>query len=438
MTTPMNVYEALQKRLKKIFERFDYVYIAFSGGKDSGVLLCACIEYVKEHYPGRKIGIFHLDYEIQYSETINYVDRVFESNRDILEIYRICVPVKVPTSTSMFQTYWRPWDPAMKHLWIRELPTDSYTKEKFDFYTEEMWDYELNKQFALWIKKKKGVRRIACLIGIRTQESYNRWRMIYAPYRSTPKRSPYWTHQVEPGIYNVYPIFDWLTTDIWTANGKFNWDYNRLYDLYFKAGVPLESQRVASPFILPGQKFLKLYRAIDPNTWGKMLCRVNGVNFTSIYGGTHAMGWHHLKLPPNMTWKEYMYFLLDTLPEKTRDKYLEKLRVSIHFWRDKGGCLDRKTIDGLIALEIPITIETQSNYVTRKSPVRMEYQDDIPLPAFKELPTYKRVCICILKNDHCCKFMGFSPNKSERDQRLKIEKTFSSFFIKSINDPLSK
>ena len=31
----------------------------------------------------------------------------------------------------------------------------------------------------------------------------------------------------------------------------------------------------------------------------------------------------------------------------------------------------------------------------------MEYLDDIDIPEFRELPTYKRVCICILKNDYC-------------------------------------
>lgn len=57
-----------------------------------------------------------------------------------------------------------------------------------------------------------------------------------------------------------------------------------------------------------------------------MLGRVNGVNFTGIYGGTRAMGWQNIKLPEGYTWKEYMYFLLDTLPEETKQSYLEKLK----------------------------------------------------------------------------------------------------------------
>lgn len=39
MMRRLNVYEAVQKRLKLVFDNFDYVYVSFSGGKDSGVLL---------------------------------------------------------------------------------------------------------------------------------------------------------------------------------------------------------------------------------------------------------------------------------------------------------------------------------------------------------------------------------------------------------------
>lgn len=110
------------------------------------------------------------------------------------------------------------------------------------------------------------------------------------------------------------------------------------------AGVPLESQRVASPFISQAISSLHLYKAIDPDTWGRMIGRVNGANFAALYGRTAAAGWQSVKLPKGMTWEGYMHFLLSTLPERTRSNYLEKLSVSIRFWREKGGCLPDETI----------------------------------------------------------------------------------------------
>ncbi len=363
-----NVYELAQERLKVIFNEFDNIYVSFSGGKDSGVLLNMCIDYIRKNNLKVRLGVFHMDYEIQYKMTIDYVDRMLEANKDILDVYRVCIPFRVATCTSMYQSFWRPWEDSKKNIWVRSMPKKAMTKEDFPFYNTTMWDYEFQMRFAQWIHNKN----------------------------------------------------DWKTTDVWTANGKFQWDYNVLYDLYYRAGVNLERQRVASPFINEAQESLQLYRVLDPNTWGKMVGRVNGVNFTGMYGGTHAMGWQSVKLPEGYTWREFMYFLLSTLPERARKNYLRKLSVSVNFWRTKGGCLSDATIQKLIDAKVPIIVMDNSNYKTLKKPVRMEYQDDIDIPEFKEIPTYKRMCVCILKNDHACKYMGFSPTKEEMSKRSQI------------------
>ena len=78
----------------------------------------------------------------------------------------------------------------------------------------------------------------------------------------------------------------------------------------------------------------------------------------------------------------------------------------------------------------------RSAYRTDKRPVRMEYLDDIDLPEFGQLPTFKRICICILKNDHACKYMGFSPNKSETQRRRKIMEKYESLLRTSDREEL--
>ena len=70
----INVYEAFQERMDFIFREFDNIYVSFSGGKDSGLLLNLVLDYMKAHGIRKKLGVFHQDFEAQYSVTTKYVE----------------------------------------------------------------------------------------------------------------------------------------------------------------------------------------------------------------------------------------------------------------------------------------------------------------------------------------------------------------------------
>lgn len=422
----MNVYEASQDRLKVVFERFDNVYVSFSGGKDSGVLLNLAIDYLRANYPGRRLGVFHIDYEAQYQMTTDYVDSELSKNADILDVYRICLPVAAACATSMTQAYWIPWDADKRELWVRDLPENSINESNcpFPWFVKGMRDYEVQERFASWIHENSGAKQTACLVGIRTQESLNRWRAIHSDKNTNKFESHEWTLEMGPGVFNAYPIYDWAVEDVWAANAKQEWQYNALYDLFYKAGLPLGTMRVASPFHDCGIENLKLYKVIDPKNWGKMIGRVNGVNFAGLYGGTTAMGWKSIKLPPGHTWKSYMEFLLSTLPDDTSASYKKKLVFSEKFWREKGGALSDSIIEKLTLAGINFRYGEPTQRRTDKRVVCMDYLDDIDIEEFKEIPTYKRMCVCIMKNDHLCKYMGFTLNKTETQIRAEAENKY--------------
>lgn len=418
-----NVYEATMKRIAFAFAEFDNILISFSGGKDSGLLLNLCIKYMREHHITRKIGVFHQDFEAQYSATTEYVTQMMTSNLDLIDPYWCCMPMSVTCAASAYQPYWIPWEPEKEDIWVRPMPTSqgviNLSNHEFDFYQYGMMQDHFYAAFSPWYHRQRGGGKTICFVGIRAQESLNRWRAITGEKTTYKNRA--WTTQQAENVFSGYPLYDWKTEDIWVANGRFNFPYNRLYDLFYLAGVPLHEMRVASPFSGPALPALKLYRAIEPNTWGKVVGRVNGANFAAIYGGTNVVGWKNVKLPAGHTWKSYVAFLLTTLPEETRKNYEEKFATSFAFWANRGGVLSSETIAELQTMGIKVQIKGKTNYKTEKSAVVFdEYPDDWDGSEFQLVPSYKRMAVCILKNDHLCKYMGFSLTKRQVEQRNAI------------------
>jgi len=414
----------MQKRLEYIFNEFDNIYVAFSGGKDSGLLLNLTLKYMRENNISRKIGVMHMDYEAQYTVTNEYVDLTLSSNHDLIEPFWLCLPMSVPCTTSMHQSAWIPWNPEEKDIWVRDMPNHDYVinleNHHFDWYEQGMIDYNVQNKFLKWYHQRQGGGKTCCLVGIRTQESLHRFTAIVN--KQDMHDGKIWTTNAWKNMCAAYPLYDWEVDDIWTANAKFGFDYNKIYDLMHYAGIKPHNMRVASPFLGTAQESLNQYRIIEPKTWGRLIGRVNGANFTAIYGGTKAMAFKKITLPKDHTWKSYLEFLLNTLPEDTRNKYLEKFNSSIKYWTEKGGAVDVETVKELRAVNAQLEYlgkpQNNRNYKTEKGFVRFkEYPDDMEIDDFQSVPSYKRMCICIMKNDYACQYMGFKLTKADMQRR---------------------
>ncbi len=179
----INVYDATQERLKYVFDEFDNVLVAFSGGKDSGVLLNLTYEYAKKHDQLNKVGMYCLDYEAQYQATIKYVQEMFNKLSDIKR-YWLCLPNSVPSATSMTTGTWIPWEKAKENIWVRKIPKTPYVINEDNVpwdYKPGTSDYQAQEDFTKWFSSTHG--KTAVLIGIRTDESYDRFRAIKSNHK---------------------------------------------------------------------------------------------------------------------------------------------------------------------------------------------------------------------------------------------------------------
>ncbi len=429
---PQNVYEAFQERLRFIFEEFDNVYISFSGGKDSGLLLNLVMDYRRKYFPWKNIGIFHQDFEAQYTVTTEYVERTFEHYKDEAELYWVCLPMATRTALSSYEMYWYPWDDTKKDLWVRKMPNHEYVihmgHNPISTYRYRMPQEDLAKQFGRWYRVAHGKKKTVCLLGMRADESLQRYSGFLN--KKYGYKEQCWISRQFKEVWCASPLYDWSTEDVWHANYLFGYDYNRLYDLYHMAGLKVSQMRVASPFNDYSKDSLNLYRVLDPEIWVKLVGRVRGANFASIYGKTKAMGYRNVTLPEGHTWKSYTMFLLDTLPAKLRNNYVRKFNTSIEFWHKTGGGLDEETIQELEEHGYQIRRNGVSNYTLNKKS-RVIFLGKIPdqtddIKSSRDIPSWKRMCYCILKNDHTCRFMGFGMTRQQQRYIDEIRRRYKS------------
>lgn len=422
-----NVFDALQERLKFIFDEFDNIYVSFSGGKDSGLLLNLVLDYQKKHAPDKRIGVFHQDFEAQYTVTTEYIERTFKRIEKDVEPYWVCLPMATRTALSSYEMFWYPWDDKKQEAWVRPMPEHDYVinmeNNPMTTYKYRMHQEDLAKQFGRWYSISHEGKKTVCLLGMRADESMQRYSGFLN--KKYGYQDECWISRQFKDVWCASPIYDWSTSDIWHANYLFEYDYNRLYDLYYMAGLSASQMRVASPFNDYSKDSLNLYRVIDPEIWAKLIGRVQGANFACIYGRSKAMGYRNVTLPEGHTWESYTKFLLDTLPVRLRNNYVKKFNTSIKFWHNTGGGLDEETIEELLAHGYKIRRNGVSNYTLNKKS-RVIFEGRIPdhtddIKSTKDIPSWKRMCYCILKNDHICRFMGFGLTRQQQ-KRIDIIK----------------
>ena len=424
----VNVYEATQERLRFIFERFPRIVISFSGGKDSGVMLNLVLDYMRENGITRKVGVQIMDNEANYEYSLEFMRSILDKNLDLLDVYWCCLPITLPCTVSSYAVDWQCWGEADKDRWIRPMPDAPYVvnmdNHEFDFFRENMTYDEFWDEFSEWYSQGE---LCANLIGIRTHESLNRYRAIMNA-RKTTLDGRMWTKKNSEHVFNVYPIYDWRTEDIWTANARFEWEYNKLYDVFYMAGVGVHSMRVASPFMSESKSSLGLYRVIDGHTWAKLCARVQGANFIATYG--KQLNYRTFKLPEGHTWKSFTKFLLETLPEEVAENFRKRFIQGFKVWGRKGRGLPDEIIEQLEEFGIPHKINgttAHGNKTLRR--VRMQrFPDHVDMlrthPGM--VASWKRFALTILKNDHTCKYMGLAPTKEQAERQRQISAKYKN------------
>lgn len=403
-----NVLDAAFDRLEFIFDNFDNIYFSVSGGKDSSVMVQLANIVAKRH--NKKFDVLFIDLEAQYRLTIEHIYELKKLSQ-IRDFYHIALPLALRNAVSILQPKWICWEEESKHLWVRDLPTDSINMSNcpFDWFRKGEEFEEFIIQFADWYQRKCG-GKIACGIGIRTDESLNRFRTISYQDNKIMYNNKHWTTKIKfkdkyIDVFNFYPIYDWKTEDIWGAISKLDLQYNEIYELMYKNGINIHEQRLCQPYGDDQRNGLDQFKALEYETWDKVVSRVNGVNFGNIYCRTTALGNLKTSKPSFMTWKEYTIYLLESIGIYNSD-------LMIHYYKKiKKFVVWYKKRDNIDIGDIP-------DEANRK----LENQ--------KKVVSWRRIARAIEKNDFYMKRLCFAQTKSDTTELYRLIHKWDNFLTK--------
>jgi predicted phosphoadenosine phosphosulfate sulfurtransferase len=383
----VDVLTAARERVAWAFDNFERVYCSFSAGKDSTVMLYLIEEEARKR--NRRFGLLLVDLEGQYAETMQFAEQRFKELEDITDQYWVSLPIILRNAVSMYEPRWVCWDPEQESAWIRKRPERAIgDPEFFPFYQHTMEFEDFVPAFGEWYAQGETT---ACFVGIRADESLNRYRTIASKSKTTFDGRQY-TSLVSDSVYNVYPIYDWKTQDIWIYQGK-NPDkpYNKLYDLMGMAGLSIHSMRICQPYGDDQRRGLWLFHLLEPETWSRVVARVAGANSGSLYvqESGNMTGYRFVSKPDNHTWKSFAKMLIESMPPHLQEHFGNKIMLYEKWWMERG-------YEGGIPDEAPAKEE-----------------------AARTAPSWRRVCKALLRNDYWCKGLGFSQHKSGAYENYK-------------------
>ncbi len=324
--TGQDVYTAALDRIRHSYEIFDHIAVSFSGGKDSTATLHAVLDVATEL--GRlPLEVVFFDEECVAPETLAYCERV--AARDDVDFRWIAVPIEHRNGCSRKEPAWWPFDPDKRDLWVREPPPQAeLTLPGFDRH-----GMPESNGFVFHDRLRAG-QQVGFCLGIRASESFTR-------YMSVAGRSAEYDNYIAPdpfapGVYRVRPIYDMSVFDVWTAPAKFDWDYNRAYDIMDKLGISPNLQRVAPPYGEQPMQSLFMWQQGWPEIWDKMSMRVAGARTALRYARTDLYGfggWEDLRPPEGMTWQQCIAFYTERHDPASRQTVAKRIRALVGYHR---------------------------------------------------------------------------------------------------------
>ena len=304
----VNVFDMALDRIRYLFDEFENMMVCISGGKDSTIVfnLCKIIAKEKNKLP---LKVLFLDQEAEWQLVVDHVREIM--NDPDVEPYWIQCPILLKNATSIGEPFLRCWDEGKE--WMREkediaIKENHYGTERFHPLWANILRYYFPKQKACFI------------VGMRAEESPSRLTGLGS---GVTYKHITWGAKKHKDQYNFYPIYDWSIQDVWKAIHDNGWSYCKIYDEYYRKGIPLKQMRVSNLHHETATHSLFYLHELEGDTWDKLVMRLKGINQTKHLKKSDMF--QIKELPPMFNdWIEYRNYLIDHLT--TSDEHRQKFR----------------------------------------------------------------------------------------------------------------
>lgn len=251
-----NVLDEARARLRHVYDVFDSVLVAFSGGKDSLATLHLVREVQLERGITKPVRVVFRDEELIPASVLDFVDEYRQ--KEWIDLEWFAVPLESNKYILGTSSRYVQWDPHRPNGWIRDKPPFAVTNDDLGYPPDHVFDqYTMD---AVAARNARG--KTAIVTGVRSSESLMRFRAM------TAKLSENYINNIDRRIATVKPIFDWHENDVFRFFYDYGIEYCPTYDAQLFAREPL---RVSTPLHAERAKRLDNLRAYEPEFYDAVM-----------------------------------------------------------------------------------------------------------------------------------------------------------------------
>jgi len=314
------VLERALDRIRSVYEKGSRVVVAFSGGKDSTVVLQLCLIVAKE-YDALPVEATFFDEEVIYPGTTDYIERVYE--RSDVNLHWLATEAPRSNAFSREHPYWWTFDSRLEpEEWVRQPPA----------YTEWVEDADMRAATKVERFPPPEGKDLVVMLGIRATESRNRRMSVFSTKGFISKVNKF-------GHKTARPIFDWKDGDVWRAISTMGWDYATTYNTMYRLGIPKSRLRVGPPTMtVAAVGKLRMSAKAWPRWFDAICIRIPGIRTAAQFGKKSVTPQRRL----HETWKEcFQRVCIDDAPTWIAERSVKYriLRLRQHSYHASDGDL---------------------------------------------------------------------------------------------------